>query len=434
MAAQDDDPPTPTETARVLAEVGERAEAAAVVAPGPTPRPAPQLSARARAALSEARQHLDTAWHSSDAGTDLPDAARLRSVKKAVLVGLRPVTSHQVPFNRDLVVAIDRLANVVEELAGTVQTVEERTDGTLKRVQAGIATVEVGAADLEADAADLAAQVADLTARAEALVRRLDAAEVDLVDLRRAGAATRSREDVVLRAARDAVTAAGAAGAAPSTALALGLLADEARRADAHLLRQLAAAGRPDAEVLRRQARVVADAVVAAAAAAPVLDLASDRGEWLDVWAEVGAEASGVEDDPDHVEALRGRGHRVVAEEPVAHVRSAPAGSVGAITAAVLADVVALPALVDLVDGARQALRPGGVLVLGAADPAGQGTDDPQWADPRRRPLHPRTLTLLVLERGYAEAEVVALGDPDEPGPAAYAVVARTAGGAPAPA
>lgn len=431
MAAQDDDPPTPTETARVVAEVGERAEAAPVVAAVLAPGPAPQLSARARAALREARQHLDTAWHSSDAGTDLPDAARLRSVKKAVLVGLRPVTSHQVPFNRDLVVAIDRLANVVEELAGTVQTVEERTDGTLKRVQAGIATVEVGAADLEADAADLEAEVTDLAARAEALVRRLDDAEVDLVDLRRAGAATRAREDVMLRAARDAVAAAGATPPAP---LAVGLLADEAGRADAHLLRRLAAAGRPDAEVLRGRARVLADAVVAAATAAPVLDLASDRGEWLDVWAEVGVEASGVEDDPDHVEALRGRGHRVVAEEPVAHVRSAPAGSVGAITAAVLADVVALPALVDLVDGARQALRPGGVLVLGAADPAGQGTDDPQWADPRRRPLHPRTLTLLVLERGYAEAEVVALGDPDEPGPAAYAVVARTAGGAPAPA
>ncbi|HXH56412.1 hypothetical protein [Iamia sp.] len=425
MAAQDE-PPTPTETARVVAEVGERAAAGA----GAAPAPAPQLSARARAALGETRRHLDTAWHSSDAGTDLPDAARLRSVKKAVLVGLRPVTSHQVPFNRDLVVAIDRLANVVEELAGTVQTVEERTDGTLKRVQAGIATVEVGAADLEADAADLAAQVADLAAHAEDLVRRIEGAEADLVELRQAGAATRSREDVVLRAARDAVTAAGAA---PSTALALGLLADEAGRADAHLLRQLAAAGRPDAEVLRRQARVVADAVVAAAAAAPVLDLASDRGEWLDVWDEVGVEASGVEDDPDHVEALRGRGHRVVAEEPVAHVRSAPAGSAGAITAAVLADVVALPDLVDLVDTARAALRPGGVLVLGAAHPNGQGTDDPQWADPRRRPLHPRTLTLLVLERGYAEAEVVALGDPDEPGPATYAVVARTAGGPPAP-
>jgi len=223
------------------------------------------------------------------------------------------------------------------------------------------------------------------------------------------------------RRAREAVAATGPA----ASPLSVSTMADEADAVDATLLRRLAAAGRPDPEVVRGWARVLADAVVGAATAAPVLDLASDRGEWLDVWAELGIEASGVDDVDERVEALRGRGHDVASADPLSHLAERPAGSLGAVTAAVLADVGPLVELVDLVDHAREALRPGGLLVLAAADLASGSTADPQWADPRRRLLHPATLTLLALERGFAEADVVVL-----PGDApAYALVARTAGG-----
>ncbi len=112
------------------------------------------------------------------------------------------------------------------------------------------------------------------------------------------------------------------------------------------------------------------------------------------------------------------------------HLAGVPAGSLGAVTAAVLADVVPLPDLVALVDAAREALRPGGVLVLAAADPTAGAGGDEQWADPRRRPLHPRTLALLALERGWAEADLAPV--PPAAG-ASYVLVARTAGAPPAP-
>ncbi|CAN5579758.1 hypothetical protein BH24ACT4_BH24ACT4_08280 [soil metagenome] len=404
----DDHPSPATEAARVVDAVAAQATDPSA-RPGAPPAPA-RSPEQSRAELAHARQRLETAWHTSDSGTEIPEEARLRPVKRAMMASLRPVTSHQVPFNRELVAAIDRLANVVEDVQARVDGGDSRVDDALKRVQAGIATVDVAGADVELE-------VAALRERVDEVAARLEAAETDLASQTRALTAARAREDLVLRTAREAV------GGAP-----LAPLAQDVAVADAALVRRLAAAGRPPADALRAQARTVADVVADAAAAAPVLDLASDAGEWLDVWAERGFAASGVEDQPDLVDSLRARGHTVEEADPVTHLADRPAGSLGAVTAAVLADVVPLATLVDLVDAARESLRPGGVLVLAAADPAGQSTGDPQWADPRRRPLHAATLTLLALERGWAEADLVGL---DPAAGASYVVVARTAGGPP---
>ena len=68
--------------------------------------------------------------------------------------------------------------------------------------------------------------------------------------------------------------------------------------------------------------------------------------------------------------------------------------------------------------------------MLAAAEPGGLAVGDPQWADPRRGPRHTTTLTVLLLERGWAEADLVPVGD--DAG-ATYVLVARTAGVAPPP-
>lgn len=376
------------------------------------------ISPRAHDALSDARAHLDAAWQASDAGTESAPAGKLRHAHKAALVGMRHVTSHQVPFNRELVVAVDRLTRVVEELATRLEVVdelEERYDGTLQRARAGVATIGVQVDDMAGELAEVADAVADLTARLEAVER-------GLADQRQLVGATRAREDLVLRTLRDAsATAADAP---------IGALAGEA---DTALVRRLAAAGRPRPEVVVGWARLLEPVVAAAAAGAPVVDLDSGRGEWLDVWATLDGPARGTESDPAAADLLRERGHEIATGAPAPLLASLPAGSVGAVTAVALADVRPLAELVAVVDAAVAVLRPGGVLVLAAADPAGAPTDV-LWADPRRRPLHPDTLTLLALERGFAEAEVVdlvAAGAPEDGGPRAYALVARAPGGAP---
>lgn len=367
------------------------------------------ISPRAQEALTAARHHLDNAWHSSDAGTEDAPAGKLRHAHKAALVGMKHVTSHQVPFNRELVVAIDRLTRVVEELAtrlSVVDELEERYDATLRRAQAGVAT-----AGVQID--DLAGELAEALDGLEGATARLAALETAVADQRQVIGATRAREDLVLRTLRDGIG--DVAAAAPGTLAA---------EADIALVRRLAAAGRPRPEVLVGWARQLEPVVAAAAAGAPVLDLDPDRGEWLDVWTGLDGGATGVESDPTIAAALRERGHAVADGNPGVHLGLLPAGSLGAVTAVALADVRPLGELVAVVDGAGSALRPGGVLVLVVADPAGAATGDVLWADPRRRPVHPATLELLAFERGFAEAEVVTLTD------GALALVARTPGGA----
>jgi hypothetical protein len=372
------------------------------------------ISPRAQEALTAARHHLDNAWHSSDAGTEDAPAGKLRHAHKVALVGMKHVTSHQVPFNRELVVAIDRLTRVVEELAtrlSVVDELEERYDATLRRAQAGVATAGVQIDDLAGELAEALDGLTDATARLAAL-------EAAVADQRQVLGATRAREDVVLRALRD------------TPATAPGTLAAEAGAIDTALVRRLAAAGRPRPEVVVTWARQLEPVVAAASAGAPVLDLDPDRGEWLDVWAGLDGGATGVESDPTIAAALRERAHDVADGDPAAHLAGLPAGALGAVTAVALADVRPLAELVAVVDAAGTALRPGGVLVLGFADPAGAAGGDVLWADPRRRPVHPELLVLLAFERGFAEAEVVTL-DGEDDGPQALALVARTAGGSP---
>lgn len=407
----DHDPPHHDEAARAVDEVADRASGSEVdVGSGPPSGRAPD---RTRAELADARHRIEAAWRSSSSGTDIPDSARLRPVKQAMLVGLRPVTSHQVPFNRELVVAIDRLANVVEDVVERIDRPDEHVEGALRQLRAAVATIDLAGADVEAEVATLQEAIDDLD-------RRLERAEADLAEQRRAAAAARAREEVILRAARDVA----------GRAEAMVDLSDEIHRADEVLLRRLARVGRPSSAALRAQARAVAHVVTEAASAAPVIDLASDDGAWLDVWSELGVEATGVDAAPEVAEALAARGHTVISAPPLAHLASRPGASLGAVTAAVLADVIALADLIELVDSAREALRPGGVLILAAAEPAGLAVGDPQWADPRRGPLHPTTLIVALLERGWAEADLVPLGD--DAG-ASYVVVARTAGAAPPP-
>ncbi|HEV7721680.1 MAG TPA: hypothetical protein VGO60_10365 [Iamia sp.] len=419
--AADDDLPENADPATVIDTVADRAAAvepgeddleeggADEVAAWQRQLAQAAISPRAQEALTAARHHLDNAWHSSDAGTEDAPAGKLRHAHKVALVGMKHVTSHQVPFNRELVVAIDRLTRVVEELAtrlSVVDELEERYDATLRRAQAGVATAGVQIDDLAGELAEVFDGLEDATARLAAL-------EATVADQRQVLGATRAREDVVLRALKEVP---------PNAA---ETVRHEAEAIDATLIRRLAVAGRPRPEVVVGWARQLEPVVAAAAAGAPVLDLDPDRGEWLDVWAGLPDGATGVESDPTIATALRERGHAVADGRAGIHLGLLPAASLGAVTAVALADVRPLAELVAVVDGASAALRPGGVLVLVFADPAGASTGDVLWADPRRRPLHPATLELLAFERGFAEAEIVDLGD------GARALVARTAGGAP---
>jgi hypothetical protein len=113
--------------------------------------------------LSEALPHVH-------AGAEVPPDARLKPIKQAVLGAMRPVTSHQVPFNTAVLQAVDGAAAAIEGLAHQV----DRQERHANRVQAAVATTELAVDDLIDGMRDLRKQVEDLGQQVAALQARID--------------------------------------------------------------------------------------------------------------------------------------------------------------------------------------------------------------------------------------------------------------------
>lgn len=116
-------------------------------------------------AVRYTRDRLTEALPHVAAGSELPDAARLKPVKQAVLGAMRPVTSHQAPFNRALLQAVDGAAAAIEGLVHQV----DRNEQHCNRLQAGVATTDLTVDDLVEDVRELRAQVAALAEQVAAL-------------------------------------------------------------------------------------------------------------------------------------------------------------------------------------------------------------------------------------------------------------------------
>jgi septal ring factor EnvC (AmiA/AmiB activator) len=116
-------------------------------------------------AVRYTRDRLAEALPHAHAGAEVPDDARLKPVKQAVLEAMRPVTSHQAPFNTAVLQAIDGAAAAIEGLAHQVDRQEQHAN----RLQAGVATTELTVDDLVDDVRALRAQVADLADQVAAL-------------------------------------------------------------------------------------------------------------------------------------------------------------------------------------------------------------------------------------------------------------------------
>ncbi|MBI2709209.1 MAG: hypothetical protein HYX34_05885 [Actinobacteria bacterium] len=366
-----------------------------------------------REVLTEAREHLATAWHSSAAGTELPPGTRLRQVKRGVLAVTRPLTAQQVPFNREVVVAVDRLARVVDELIDRVALTEDRSRAAGSRMQAALATTDLAVDDLAHGAHRLASAFDDVVERVERLEQRLADQRADV-------RALRSRQDIVLRALADlgaaavphggdgpspAVGPVGPVGPFPAVASAAAELAAATDELSAELA-ELAAG--PRDEVVRERARWWSE-IGAVPGGGPVVDLAAGRGEWLEVLAAHEVEAWGVEANGHLRAQAQRRGLDVRDEDPLAHLGGLDEASVGAVSAfGGLAGRLRPAAVAELVDRALVALRPGGALVIEVPNVTALDVGAAEvWLDPLLdRPAHPAALELLVLARGFAEAEV----------------------------
>lgn len=142
--------------------------------------------------------------------------------------------------------------------------------------------------------------------------------------------------------------------------------------------------------------------------AAPVLDIGCGRGEWLELLAEHGRRANGIDLNEGMLAECRSRGLEVQAADASAHLATLPADSLGAITAIHVVEHLRFAELVQLVDQCLRALRPGGVLILETPNPENLQVGACNfYMDPTHgNPLPPLLLDYLVQSRGFARSEI----------------------------
>lgn len=141
---------------------------------------------------------------------------------------------------------------------------------------------------------------------------------------------------------------------------------------------------------------------------APVIDIGCGRGEWLELLAEHGLEAIGIDLNRDFVLSCADTGLKVVEGDAVQVLRSMPEGSAGAITSMHLVEHLPFEQVVALIDEALRVLRPGGLLLLETPNPENIMVGSHYfYMDPtHRNPLPPSMLRWVVENRGFAGARI----------------------------
>jgi SAM-dependent methyltransferase len=139
-----------------------------------------------------------------------------------------------------------------------------------------------------------------------------------------------------------------------------------------------------------------------------VVDLGCGRGELIELLAEAGVSAYGVDLNPDFVALAVDRGLEVVEADAVAHVRSLRTGAVDAIFASHLIEHLPTDALVQLLACAADVLPREGLLILETPNPESLLAGSVNFhRDPtHNRPIHPDTLQFLCGLTGFGHVEV----------------------------
>lgn len=165
---------------------------------------------------------------------------------------------------------------------------------------------------------------------------------------------------------------------------------------------------------------------------APAVDVGCGRGEFLDVLAEAGIAATGVDTDAGMVARAREKGHAdTVLGDGVAYLEGLDEASVGLVFSAQVVEHLPPDVLKRFMAAAARALRPGGLLVAETVNPHSAAALKAFWVDiTHQHPLFPETLLALARIAGFDSAYAFhpnGVGDVERDRYTAgeYAVVAR---------
>jgi O-antigen chain-terminating methyltransferase len=130
-----------------------------------------------------------------------------------------------------------------------------------------------------------------------------------------------------------------------------------------------------------------------------LVDLGSGRGEWLEMAADAGYDALGVDSSPLAVAFCRDRNLRVQHQDALAYLKEQPNESIGIVTCFHVLEHCPFEHILMLVKEVVRTLVPGGVVILETPHPGNLSMAARDfWLDPSHlRPLPPE-LTEFVIE------------------------------------
>lgn len=140
----------------------------------------------------------------------------------------------------------------------------------------------------------------------------------------------------------------------------------------------------------------------------PVVDLGCGRGEFLQLLADEGVTASGIELDPSMLERCRARGLEVVEGDAVSTLAARDAESVGSVTSFQVIEHLDPDTVRELFNASFRVLKPGGVMIAETVNPHSPAALKTFWLDITHvRPLYPEALLFAAKECGFASARIV---------------------------
>lgn len=149
----------------------------------------------------------------------------------------------------------------------------------------------------------------------------------------------------------------------------------------------------------------------ASALAYPVLDIGCGRGEWIKLLEENGFKAIGVDLNRDMIEHCRLSGLQAHHRDALDWLSAQPDESVAVISAFHVVEHLPFAVLFQLIEQARRALIPGGLLVLETPNPenvlVGSHTFYHDFS--HRNPVTPVSLQFLLEYHGFAVNELLRL-------------------------
>lgn len=147
---------------------------------------------------------------------------------------------------------------------------------------------------------------------------------------------------------------------------------------------------------------------------AQAIDLGCGRGEWLELLAETGFCAQGVDLDDGMLAECRARGQLVRTQDAVSALRELPDESQAVVSGFHLAEHIPFDVLQDLVREALRVLKPAGLLILETPNPENivVGTANFYLDPTHKQPIPPLLLSFLPEHLGFARVKTLRLQGP----------------------